>query len=243
MAQLGSWNGYTFEVSPNLVRTFEEMSLKGHCETETKTKSKQKYVVRKNGDVTELTFTVSISALLGVTDVRSEAEGFVKSANNGDKAYFYYGTKKLVAPKMMLTSAEITEIEPLPGEPTEWISAKVKSTFKQASNDGSSGSSKKKKRKKKGRKGGSGGGNGNGNMTTTDWIKTGIGVANAVIAVGKAASKSKLGSTLTGGLAYQENVIRKVTTTGNSATKKLATTGRNILNQAGKLITSAFKRG
>lgn len=225
MAQTGSWNGYTFEVSPNLIRSFEDdMTLKGSCETETKTKSHQKYVKRKNGDVAELSFSVRISALLGVTSVRDEALKFVKSANSGDKAYFYYGTKKLMASKLMLTSAEVTEIISLPGKPTKWVGCMVKLTFKQADNSGGgssgSGGSKKKKRKKKSYK--------------SSGTKSGSGAkpkvvgklgeyAKKVIEDAKKASKEKIAGK---GLAYQEGVVKKVTQTKDTGTPKSPTTGR-----------------
>ena len=222
MTQTGSWKGYTFEVGPDLIRSFEEMSLKGHCETETKTKGKQKYVVRKNGDVTELTFSVGISAILGVTDVRGEALNLVKSANNGDKDYFYYGTKKLVTYTLMLTSAEVTEIDPLPGNADTWISCNVKLTFKQADNAGDSSSGKKKKRKKKSAKGnGTGDGAGGGDKPVT---QPHFADHTELTKLAKDASKNKIP---TGGLQYYTDLAKKAQSGKNTGNAKIITTGRS----------------
>ena len=102
---IGSWNGYTFVVSPTLIRGFDGLTIKGSCETKDKTKSKQKYVKRKAGQPTAISLTVQLNALTGVTNVRSEAMDLVSVSKKGTSAYFYIGTSKLVPSKVMLFTA------------------------------------------------------------------------------------------------------------------------------------------
>lgn len=47
MAEIGSWNGHSFTVSPTLIRGFTGLTIKGSSETEDKTSNSQKYVSRK----------------------------------------------------------------------------------------------------------------------------------------------------------------------------------------------------
>lgn len=229
MAQTGSWNGITFEVSSSLIRSFDDMTIKGSCETETKTKNHQKYVKRKNGDVTELSFSVVISALLGVTSVRDEAMSFVKDARHGESAYFYYGTKKLFATKLMLTSAEVTEIVSLPGKPEKWVSCVVKLTFKRSESGSGSGSGSKKKKSKKKSVKSPGTKKSGGKSGVPDKIKGALGAVKSTIESAKKASKDKIKGVLgkSGGLKHQEGVVKKVTQGKNTGTKKTATTGRS----------------
>ena len=237
MATMANWNGHTFEVGADLIRSFEDLTIKGSCETEDKKKSKQGYVKRKQGQPREISFNLPLSALLGVTDVRSEAMAYVNEASNGETAYFYIGTKKLIKAKVMLTSAEISEVVTMPGKGEKWISCVVKMTFKQATQDndgGSSSGSGKKKKKKSTRR--SGGGNGSkpkdrikGAATTEVDAITGA-APSITIAQAKAASKSKIaGSAFLSKLA----VSKKTQTTKNTSTKTSATTGRKIGGLAG----------
>ena len=203
------------------------MTLRGSCETETKTKDGQKYVVHKNGDVAELTFTIGLSALLGVTDVRKEALDFVTAANKGERAYFYYGSKKLIPAKLMLTSAEISDIEPLAKKPDKWISCSVKVTFKQAGAKGgaaSSGTSKKKSTKAAGTSGSQADGSGFFSKVTNrvnDVLKK----CNKIIEDAKKASKDKV-QQADGRFEYYVGVSQKTQQSANSAAKVHATTGR-----------------
>lgn len=236
MATMANWNGHTFEVGADLIRSFEDLTIKGSCETEDKKKSKQGYVKRKQGQPREISFNLPLSALLGVTNVRSEAMAYVNEASNGETAYFYIGTKKLIKAKVMLTSAEISEVVTMPGKGEKWISCVVKMTFKQATQDndgGSSSGSGKKKKKKRTRS--SGNGNGNkprdriiGASTEVDAI---TGAAPSVtIAQAKAASKGKIaGSAFLSNLA----VAKKTQTTKDTSTKTTATTGRKVSGLAG----------
>ncbi len=221
MAQIASWNGHTFEVSSQLIRSFRDLTLKGSCETEGKTSGNQEYAKRKKGKGAELTISVALSALLGVTDVRSEALAYVKEANDGASEYFYLGTQKLVEAKMMLTNAEVTEYICMPGNADEWISCDVKLTFKQA---GKGSAGKKKKKKKSNRSKGA--------KKESFWKRTAdeimaaaIAAANAIPEAGKNGSRNKLprgtaGSQAASLFSKNTNKVR------NSSTRKNPTTGR-----------------
>ena len=251
MATIANWNGHTFEVSPNLIRGFTELTIKGSCETTTKNANKQKYVKRKYGEVPEISMVVGLNALTGVTDVMSEAMAFISEATAGKTAYFYMGTKKLIAAKVMLVSAEVVEIVNLPGSGETWISCNVKLTFKQGAKSGKSSSSSGSSGRSSGRSNkasvrqtsttSTGGKSTEENKyknnqeqsadihqynSTIEWVK-----ATQVNAQAKAASKetkqnttTTKATTTTGG--WSEKLARNTTTTSNSATRTSATTGR-----------------
>lgn len=139
MAEIASWNGHSFTVSPKLIRGFTGLTIKGSSETEDKTSDGQKYVSRKNSNPSEITLTAELNALTGC-DVKNEALKFVDEARSGAKNYFYMGGKKLITCQLMLTEASVSETTIAPNG--TWISCKVKLTMKQcAKYDGSSGSS------------------------------------------------------------------------------------------------------
>lgn len=146
MATIAKWGGHKFVVSAKKIYSFSGLSIKGSCETETKVSDKQGYVVHKNGSPPEISFTIDINAQLGVKDVYSEAMSYVSEATKGKDDYFYMGNKKLFSKKMKLTSAQVTEIEMLPGRGNKWISCKVAVTMKQGSGDASSSSDGGRKR-------------------------------------------------------------------------------------------------
>lgn len=244
MATMANWNGHTFEVSANLIRCFEDFSVKGSCETEAK--KKKGYVKRKKGEPKEITLNLPLSALLGVTDVRSEAMAYVNEAYAGKTDYFYTGTQKLFKAKVMLTSAEISEVVTMPGVGQKWISCVVKLTFKQSTNDSSSSSSSGKKKKKsvkrsksKGSKsGGSSGGTGKKKISgAAATIAAGKKVVKDAIKAGKAASKDKVKTTTTSGsgVKYYAGVAKKAQTTKNTSQKTSATTGRKISGAVGRV--------
>lgn len=145
--EAGRWNNHTFTISPKLIRGFTDLQIKGSCELQNKKKSKQGYAKRKGGNPTEITLTIILNAYTGC-DVRKEAMAFVSEARDGKQDYFYTGNKKLTSCKLMLTAANVKEVEISPKG--TWINAKVSLTMKQ-SNKGSGSSSKsgKKKTKKK----------------------------------------------------------------------------------------------
>lgn len=139
MAEIGSWNGHSFTVSPTLIRGFTGLTIKGSSETEDKTSSSQKYVARKNSKPSEIALTVELNALTGC-DVKNEALKFVDEARSGSKGYFYMGGTKLVACQLMLTEASVSETTIAPNG--KWVNCKVKLTMKQcAKYDGTSSSS------------------------------------------------------------------------------------------------------
>lgn len=128
MATIGKWHGHAFEVSSQIIRSFTDLTIKGSSETENKTSSGYGYVSRKNSKPAEIGITIWLSALTGC-DPRSEATAFVNEANAGSSDYFYVGGQKLVPYKLMLTNADVTEVEIAPGG--KWVSCKVKLTMKQ----------------------------------------------------------------------------------------------------------------
>lgn len=138
MAEIASWNGHSFTVSPKLIRGFTGLTIKGSSETEDKTSDGQKYVSRKNSNPSEITLTAELNALTGC-DVKNEALKFVDEARSGAKNYFYMGGKKLIACQLMLTEASVSETTIAPNG--TWISCKVKLTMKQCAKYDGTGSS------------------------------------------------------------------------------------------------------
>ncbi|MBR3740560.1 MAG: hypothetical protein IKN04_08880 [Clostridia bacterium] len=241
MATIANWNGHTFEVSPKLIRGLTDLTIKGSCETTDKNSDKQKYVEHKYGEIPEISTTVELNALTGVTDVMKEALEYVQEATDGATAYFYLGSAKLLPAKMMLTKAEIVEIVHMPGQGDKWISCKVKLTFKQGtesdgkSSSGGSGSSSQKPSVKAADVKKTADALANGVKTL---VTTGLNFAKGIIDKAKEASRDKL----TGGLEYQNSLVdqakkneidavtqaapRVTQTTSDSSEKVTATTGR-----------------
>ena len=150
MAEIGRWNSHKFEVSPDVIRGFTGLTIKGSCDTEGKKKDKADYVSRKGGKPVEVSITVNLNQALNV-DVRGEAIAFVEEALAGASDYFYVGSKKLVKCKLMLTDAQVKETIIPVGD--TWLKADVQLTMKQCDKyDEISDSGKKKKRKKKSKK-------------------------------------------------------------------------------------------
>lgn len=127
--QIAEWNGHVFEVSPGVIRSFVDLTLRGSAEVEDKVASNQKYAVRKAGNAREVSLTAILSAYLGC-DVRSEAAAFVEEATQGESGYFYLGGQKLIAEQLMLIEASTTEVEIGPGG--QWVYAKVQLTMRQS---------------------------------------------------------------------------------------------------------------
>lgn len=139
MAEIGRWNNHVFEVAPNVIRGFGNLTIKGSSETDEKATDGQKYVSRKNGNPAEVGITAILSALTG-SDVRAEALTFVDEARLGAKGYFYIGGKKLMTCPLMLTDAVVSEA--VIAINAAWISCEVKLTLKQCGKyDGESGGS------------------------------------------------------------------------------------------------------
>jgi len=241
MATMANWNGHTFVVSPQLIRSYTELTIKGSCETTTKNTEKQKYVEHKYGEIPEISMTVSLNAQTGVTDVYKEAMEYVQEATDGACAYFYLGGSKLIPATMMLTSAEVTEIVSMPGMGNKWISCDVKLKFQQGSkSDGGGGDST-----------GSGGSQKESVKTYNlrdvlqngapedlkNQIQVGLNKLKNDLAEAKTASAGKFAnlSVGTGGMQYQGTLIAQAKQAqtkatqlqANSAVKKEMTMGRS----------------
>lgn len=147
MAEIAAWNGHTFTVSPQLIRSFTGLTIKGSSETENKTGDGQKYVSRKSSSPHEITLTAELNALTGC-DVKNEALEFVDEARLGAKNYFYMGGKKLITCQLMLTEASVSETVIAPNG--AWVSCKVRLVMKQCTNhDGLSSKKASKKTSEK----------------------------------------------------------------------------------------------
>lgn len=131
----GRWNNHKFTISPQLIRGFSELKIKGSSEMDKKDDDNTGYVSRKGASPTEVSLTVHLNALTGC-DVRKEALALIAEARSGEFDYFYVAGSKLVPYKLMLTDAQVSEVEMSPGG--TWIKANVALTMKQCNKDGSS---------------------------------------------------------------------------------------------------------
>lgn len=214
MAEIGRWNGHKFEISPSMILGFTGLTVKGSCETKDKTKSKQKYVARKNGKPSEVTLTVVLNAGLGC-EVRTDAMKFISDATAGAKDYFYVGNSKLLACKLMLVDASIKEATV--GDGNTWIHAEVSLTMKQCDKGGSSGSSgKKKKSKKKSTKKKS-----TKTKKTTKKTTKPSGGVDAITGAAPVASKVKAQQTVKKIVSAATKTIKKITSAAKKLTSKL----------------------
>lgn len=130
MAEMGRWAGHAFIVSPNLIRSWSDLQIKGSSGTENTESDGQQYVTRKKGNAAELSFTLRLHALTGCS-VREEAMAFVEEAMAGESDYFYIGGEKLLPCQMMLTDATVSETEIT--NSGIWVRADVQITMRQAS--------------------------------------------------------------------------------------------------------------
>ena len=236
MATIANWNGHTFEISPNLIRGFTDFSIKGSCETTTKNSNKQKYEEHKYGESPQIGMTIGLNAMTGVTDVFGEALEFVQEATDGACGYFYMGTKKLIPAKVILVSAEVTQVVHMPGEGCKWISCDVKVSFKQGTkNDGksggsSSGSSGSKKASVKSTstvaKSAANGAVSGALAAVKGLVEKGLNGLKNLVSSAKAASTNK---TANSGLNLANSILanKATTTTSNTAKKTSATTSKN----------------
>lgn len=147
--QIGSWGNHTFEVNPTLIRSFTGLTIRGGAEVDEKTSNNQKYVQRKSGNAHELTVTVILSAYLGC-DVREEAMAFIEDARNCEEGYFYIAGRKLLPETLMLTEAQVSEVQLSPSG--EMVHAQVQLTMQQSDKGDAkgSGSATQSKKNKKG---------------------------------------------------------------------------------------------
>lgn len=131
MPEIGRWNNLIFEVSPSVIRSFNDLQIKVGSDTDTVEDNGQQYTKQKNRKPIEVSLTVQLHAGLGY-DVQSEANTFIQDALAGSVTnYFYVGSRKLVACPLMLTEATISRVMINAGG--KWIEADVALTFKQAS--------------------------------------------------------------------------------------------------------------
>lgn len=137
MGEIARWGGHVFEVTPQIVRSLNTLTVKAGIETDDMEADKQRYVARQAGKAAEVSFALPLSGLLGV-DVRTEAMTFIDEARKGKQDYFYIGGTKLMTCQLMLTEASVSETEI--GAGGVWVGCKVKLTMKQSSKfDGESG--------------------------------------------------------------------------------------------------------
>jgi len=131
MPEIGRWNNLKFEVSPSVIRSFNDLQIKVGSNTDTVDDNGQQYTKRKNWKPIEISLTVQLHAGLGY-DVQSEANAFIQAALTGGVTnYFYVGSRKLVACPLMLTEATVSRVEISAGG--TWIQADVALTLNQAS--------------------------------------------------------------------------------------------------------------
>ena len=131
MPEIGRWNNLKFEVSPSVIRSFNDLQIKVGSNTDTVDDNGQQYTKRKNWKPIEISLAVQLHAGLGY-DVQSEANAFIQAALTGGVTnYFYVGSRKLVACPLMLTEATVSRVEISAGG--KWIQADVALTMKQAS--------------------------------------------------------------------------------------------------------------
>jgi len=128
VGQIANWNGFVFEVSPNVVRGYTGLTIEGGSQTEDKVSDNYAYVKRKSSTPTAVNLEVYLNAYLGC-NVREEAMAFIKAASDGAKNYFYVGGKKLLTCQLMLVNAKVTETTSTPEG--EWTSCKIALTMKQ----------------------------------------------------------------------------------------------------------------
>ena len=92
MAEIGRWNGHKFTVSPSLILGFTGLQIKASSNTEDKTSGKEKYISRKSGNPSEVSFTVGLNTFVGC-DVRSEALAFVSDAQRASRIISMWETR------------------------------------------------------------------------------------------------------------------------------------------------------
>lgn len=131
MPEIGRWNNLKFEVSPSVIRSFNDLQIKVASDTDTVDDNGQQYTKRKNWKPIEISLTVQLHAGLGY-DVQSEANTFIQAALTGGVTnYFYVGSRKLVACPLMLKEATVSRVEISAGG--TWTKADVALTLNQAS--------------------------------------------------------------------------------------------------------------
>ena len=217
--QTARWNNHTFTVSPQVIRGFTGLSVKGSSETEEMESGDQYHIARKAGKPAEVSLTALLNAATGCK-VREEAMAFVTDARAGAANYFYVGGKKLMTCQLMLIDASVDEVQINPRG--IWTSAQVKLTLKQCGgNAGGFGGGTPVNGKDDGGGGGSGGGKGNGSNKTS--VNTMSAATRARMA---AKNKSKKGKEKRPAVRSAVNTINNIVNRAKAASKKSGGTPR-----------------
>lgn len=224
MAEIGKWCGHTFEVSPNIVRGFTGLTIKGSSETEDKEDGGWKYVSRKAGMPKEFTLDVFLASYLGC-DVRAEALEFIEEAVAGKSGYFYVGTKKLMACQMMLTEASAKEVT-ISGSGV-WTRATVSLTMKQCGKNDEQAAS-------------GGGGNRVSVSTTPPASSILQAVKNSVDIVVNAINKVQKVNSLVNAATTKINSAVSAVKNAVSAVKTTSTAAKTASAQAKTTLTKAY---
>lgn len=131
MGVIAEWNGHQFVVEPTKIQSFKELSITGGIETKKSTTSgSDQSVSKKNGNARKVTLCAILNRSTGCEDVQAEAMNFVQEATDGAEDYMYCGGEKLLACKLMLTSAKVSQIE-MTGS-GYWTYAEVELTLEQS---------------------------------------------------------------------------------------------------------------
>lgn len=232
MAEIGKWKSHVFEVSPKLMRSFEDLTIKGASDTEDEEKSKQVYVKRKNGKPLEIGMTVLLSGLTGCS-VQKEALSFVAEARSGASDYLYIGGKKLVMCKLMLTEASVSDAVLSPSG--QWVSCKVKLKLKQAGLNGTETETKTTNQKKT--SGGGGSTEGSENKTSGSTKKKTV----------TTVYNSDIANNVRNKAATVARIVKNAKAASGSVTKSLGTKANSVSasstpkTSVGKVISSAKK--
>jgi len=145
MADIGSWNGHEFTVSPALIRGFTGLTVKGSLTAKDKTADNQKYVARKAGNPVEVGMTIGLYAATGC-NVRDEAMQLVAEATQGATNYFYLNGKKLIPSQLLLVQADVEQTQIAPNG--TWVMCMVNIVLKQADKGDGSGAASSGSQKK-----------------------------------------------------------------------------------------------
>ena len=132
MAILAQFGELKFEIASTNALLFENLKVSSGCETEDKSKNKQKYVVKKNGEPVQVNFAILLNASLGI-DVEWSIGYLMYAAQGNVTERLYMGRYKMFPCKMMMVKADVEEIKIAPDG--TWTSAKVQVTMKQCTEE------------------------------------------------------------------------------------------------------------
>lgn len=132
--EMAYWHGYEFVVSPSLVRSITDLTVKTSCETETKKSDEDGYydrgiAYRKGANPSDVSFVVHYNAFMGC-DVRNEVYGLLLTAQDGVSDNLYIGGKRIISYQFMLTEANLQKVEI--ARNSKWKSAELVLTMKQS---------------------------------------------------------------------------------------------------------------